>query len=466
MASHRKTSHPVTRIADLHAPALAATAARTSVALFSQTTAAAPAVDDARPGGARPSPEEVEKKIDDLYRRAESAAESAPERQDTARERAARRTDMLTKAREMLGAFTAAQNRTGPDTPEAAASLLAETPQGYFDQSQVMSRLTARRKSLVEGQIAQRSGTRRQQPETATSPEPPSGSPHDIKAAKAAVQRKLAAARELLANPTDSPSPANSPLPTTPPLSANSPLPATPPLPTTPPSPATPPLPTTPPSPATPPLPTTPPSPATPPLPTTPPSPATPPLPTTPPSPATPPLPTTPPSPATPPLPTTPPTAATPPLPTASPSPAVSSSSSSSSSDSSCATQAERALAFARAQIGKPYVWGAVGPGSYDNSGLVQAAWKAAGVTLPRRTHAQARTGRTVPLSEALPGDLVFFHDDAHGGSPGHTSHINHVGVYTGDGLMIHAPRPGTHVREEPVHHNVASVVHSVVRPA
>ncbi|HBF83630.1 MAG TPA: glycoside hydrolase, partial [Streptomyces sp.] len=57
-----------------------------------------------------------------------------------------------------------------------------------------------------------------------------------------------------------------------------------------------------------------------------------------------------------------------------------------SGSDSGYASQAEKVLAFARAQIGKPYVWGATGPSSYDCSGLTQAAWKAAGVSLPRTT--------------------------------------------------------------------------------
>ncbi|MFI6401233.1 C40 family peptidase [Streptomyces sp. NPDC050548] len=119
------------------------------------------------------------------------------------------------------------------------------------------------------------------------------------------------------------------------------------------------------------------------------------------------------------------------------------------------AALAQQAVAFARAQVGKPYVWGAAGPGSYDCSGLTQAAWKAAGVALPRATAAQSNAGTTVHLADAQPGDLVFFHDDA-----------SHVGVYVGDGTMIHAPKPGAYVREESIHYGDASLIHSVVRPA
>ncbi|MDN3265120.1 NlpC/P60 family protein [Streptomyces sp. CSDS2] len=118
------------------------------------------------------------------------------------------------------------------------------------------------------------------------------------------------------------------------------------------------------------------------------------------------------------------------------------------------ATKAGEAVAFARAQLGKPCVWGAAGPGSYDCAGLTQAAWKSAGVTLPRTAPEQAGVGIPVPSAEARPGDLVFFRDDA-----------GHVGLCTGDGMMIHAPRPGAYVREEPVSALGEAAVHSVVRP-
>ncbi|MDJ1135966.1 NlpC/P60 family protein [Streptomyces iconiensis] len=99
-----------------------------------------------------------------------------------------------------------------------------------------------------------------------------------------------------------------------------------------------------------------------------------------------------------------------------------------------------RAVAFARQAIGKPYVWGGTGPSGYDCSGLTQAAWKAAGVSLPRTTYGQIESGRRVSRSQLAPGDLVFFYDS-----------VSHVGIYAGGGRMIHAPRPGTAVRVAPI---------------
>ncbi|MET8081891.1 NlpC/P60 family protein [Streptomyces sp. NPDC005303] len=112
-------------------------------------------------------------------------------------------------------------------------------------------------------------------------------------------------------------------------------------------------------------------------------------------------------------------------------------------------------LAFARSQIGKPCVWGAAGPGSYDNSGLVQAAWKVAGVSLPRTCLGQASTGTAVPLYAMQPGDLVFFHDD-----------FSHVGLCTGNGMMIHAPGPGASIREESIYPTGESIIRGAIRPA
>ncbi|MEU1267701.1 NlpC/P60 family protein [Streptomyces sp. NPDC005799] len=118
-------------------------------------------------------------------------------------------------------------------------------------------------------------------------------------------------------------------------------------------------------------------------------------------------------------------------------------------------TKADRAVSFARAQIGRPCLWGAVGPESYDNAGLAQAAWRAAGVALPRSTHEQASTGTVVPLAESRPGDLIFFNDN-----------FSHVGLYTGNGLMIHAPGPGAVIREESVHYAGEAAIRIAVRPA
>ncbi|MFE7510376.1 NlpC/P60 family protein [Streptomyces sp. NPDC057540] len=102
--------------------------------------------------------------------------------------------------------------------------------------------------------------------------------------------------------------------------------------------------------------------------------------------------------------------------------------------------RAAEAISFARAQLGKPYVWGATGPSAYDCSGLTQAAWRAAGVTLPRTTYTQINAGQRVSRSQLAPGDLVFFY-----------SGISHVGLYIGGGQMIHAPRPGAPVRVAPI---------------
>ncbi|MFC8142454.1 NlpC/P60 family protein [Streptomyces paradoxus] len=118
-------------------------------------------------------------------------------------------------------------------------------------------------------------------------------------------------------------------------------------------------------------------------------------------------------------------------------------------------TQAERVIAFARAQIGLPCVWGAVGPGSYDAAGLTQAAWKTVGVTLPRTPQAQLGAGVQVSLADVQVGDLVFFHDD-----------LGHVGIWSGDGMMIHAPGPGALIREESVFFAGQSAIKGAIRPA
>ncbi|MDJ0464022.1 C40 family peptidase [Streptomyces sp. H27-C3] len=102
--------------------------------------------------------------------------------------------------------------------------------------------------------------------------------------------------------------------------------------------------------------------------------------------------------------------------------------------------RAAQAVSFARGALGAPYVWGATGPSSFDCSGLTQAAWRAAGVSLPRTTYTQINAGSRVPRSQLAPGDLVFFY-----------SGISHVGLYIGDGQMIHAPRPGAPVRVAPI---------------
>ncbi|MFF9089469.1 NlpC/P60 family protein [Streptomyces sp. NPDC014991] len=102
--------------------------------------------------------------------------------------------------------------------------------------------------------------------------------------------------------------------------------------------------------------------------------------------------------------------------------------------------RAAAAVAYAYGKLGSPYVWGATGPNAFDCSGLVQAAYRSAGVSLPRTTYAQIDAGRRVSRSELQPGDLVFFY-----------SGISHVGIYVGGGQMIHAPNPSAPVRLAPV---------------
>ncbi|MCP3818857.1 NlpC/P60 family protein [Streptomyces sp. A3M-1-3] len=102
--------------------------------------------------------------------------------------------------------------------------------------------------------------------------------------------------------------------------------------------------------------------------------------------------------------------------------------------------RAAQAVSFAYGALGKPYVWGATGPSAFDCSGLTQAAWRAAGVSLPRTTYTQINAGQRISRSQLAPGDLVFFY-----------SGISHVGLYIGGGQMIHAPRPGAPVRVAPI---------------
>ncbi|MFI2202370.1 NlpC/P60 family protein [Streptomyces sp. NPDC020192] len=395
MASHRKSRPGGTNGAGFRTPALA-TAALTSIAMLSQTAEAAPGADHTRP-----TLEEVEKKVDDLYRQAESATEKYDAvqertgkqrgRVDALREEVARRTDRLNKAREELGSFAAAQYRTGAAAPNTATFLLADNPQDYFDQTQLMNRLTSREKGLVDDYISEQAGTMKKRREAAESLQTLTESQHDLQTAKATVQKKLASARELLSQLTaqekarlaaverekqqeaarkaaelakqqaeaQQKSTSSSASGSSSSGSSGS-----------------------------------------------------------------------------------------------STSSTGSTSSGSSGSSSSYDTKAAKAIAFARAQIGKPYVWGATGPDSYDCSGLTQAAWRAAGVTLPRTTYDQVNAGTTVSLANARPGDLIFFYDD-----------ISHVGLYIGNGMMIHAPKPGAYVREESVYYGGESIIHSVVRP-
>ncbi|MGW2718042.1 NlpC/P60 family protein [Streptomyces sp. NPDC001492] len=384
MASHRKSRPAGTRVAGIRTPALA-TAALTSVALLSQSANAAPTADG------KPSLEEVEKKVDDLYRQAESATEkynAAKEKTtkqrknvDTLLDDVARRTQKLNEEREQLGSFAAAQYRTGAAAPDTATFLLADSPQDYFDQTQLMGRLTSRQKSAVDDYFTEQSATMKKREEASRSLQTLTETQSDLQTAKSTVQKKLSDARALLSKLTaeekarlaavqkqkeEEAARKAAELAKQQAAAEKAKEEAA-----------------------------------------------------------------------------------------ARDSGSSAGSGSTSAGDSSYATKAEKALAFARAQIGKPYVWGATGPDSYDCSGLTQAAWKAAGVDLPRTTYDQVNAGTTVSLTDAQPGDLIFFYDD-----------ISHVGLYIGNGMMIHAPKPGAYVREESVYYGGASIIHSVVRPA
>ncbi|MFJ9561358.1 NlpC/P60 family protein [Streptomyces fuscichromogenes] len=111
---------------------------------------------------------------------------------------------------------------------------------------------------------------------------------------------------------------------------------------------------------------------------------------------------------------------------------------------------AGKAVDFALAQIGKPYVWGAVGPSSYDCSGLTSTAWAAAGHPIPRTSQAQWQGLTRVSLDSVRPGDLIIYYD------------ATHVGMYIGDGQIVHAPRPGRTVTTAPA---ASMPILGVVRP-
>lgn len=391
MASHRKPRAPRNRTAG----ALGlTTAALTSVALLSQTAQAAPQ----RPA-AKPSLEEVQNKVDRLYREAGTATQkynAAQERTKTQRAKVdklldgvAKRADKLNAARGELGAFAAAQYRSG-GVSETATLLLADDPQSWFDQNQLMNRLTQRQKAVIDDYQTQQAEAGRERAKAARQLESLTESQRALKDSKREVQGKLTEARTLLSELTaeekerlaeierkkqaeaerkakeraakeeaerkareaaeekereESGSGSGSGSGT-----------------------------------------------------------------------------------------------------------GTGSGGGSTAPDSSYAAKAEKVIAFARAQMGKPYVWGAAGPDSFDCSGLTQAAWKTAGISLPRTTWDQVGVGQKVSVDTAQPGDLVFFYDD-----------ISHVGIYIGGGEMIHAPKPGANVRVESIYY---MPIHSVVRPA
>ncbi|MDT0489158.1 NlpC/P60 family protein [Streptomyces griseus] len=401
LASHRK---PRTKVRTTTPAVGFTTAALASVTLLSTQNATA------APAEPKPAVEDVQKKVDELYRQAGSAtqqynrakAASTAQRTkvDTLLSDVAKRTEKINEARRELGSYAAAQYRTGGIAP-TATFFLADDPQAYFDQSRLMSRSTERQQKAVEDFRTQQAAAAKKRAEAVRSLESLTETQATLRSSKQNVQTKLAEARTLLARLTaeekarlaelerkkeaearekaeklaarqaaekkereeaekkareeaakesggDSGSGSGNGGGTG-----------------------------------------------------------------------------------------TGPGAGT---------------GTGTGAGSGYAAKAEQVLAFARAQIGKPYVWGASGPSSYDCSGLTQAAWREANVTLPRTTWDQVKVGTRVATSDLQPGDLVFFYDD-----------ISHVGIYKGDGMMIHAPKPGTNVREESIY---SMPIYGSVRPA
>ncbi|MFI6108197.1 NlpC/P60 family protein [Streptomyces sp. NPDC051310] len=408
LASHRKPRSRTTRTFGTSSPAVGVTTA----AIASVTTLLSAQSAGAVPG--RPSVEEVERKVDDLYRQAGTATQQYTKAREAGEQRrragdgmldeAAKRTQALNESRRVRGAYAAARHRSGGATPSAAL-LLAEEPQPFADRTPAAGRPTGPQHEQLTGSRTQRTAATGQQAEAAEplehrtaatgqqadvtrSPEALPDSQASLQAGKETVQRKLAEARALLAQLTtgeqarlvrlereraaDARCRAGEKAraeeearaaaeaaracreqeePDPRPAQGEEPGPA-----------------------------------------------------------------------------------------------------GGGTTDGGYAAKADKVLAFARAQIGKPYVRGATGPSSYDSSGLTQAAWKAAGVDLPRTTREQAESGTPVAMEDLRPGDLVFFYDD-----------ISHVGIYLGDGMMVHAPGPGANVREESIYY---LPVHGSVRPA
>ncbi|MFJ3232700.1 NlpC/P60 family protein [Streptomyces sp. NPDC086787] len=119
--------------------------------------------------------------------------------------------------------------------------------------------------------------------------------------------------------------------------------------------------------------------------------------------------------------------------------------------DRAPSAQGDRAVRYAVDQLGKPYVWGATGPGAYDCSGLTSQAWIHAGTVIPRTSQEQWARLRHIPLRELRPGDLVIYFPEA-----------THVALYLGRGMVVQAPRPGARVKVSPI---AANPVLGAVRP-
>ena len=115
--------------------------------------------------------------------------------------------------------------------------------------------------------------------------------------------------------------------------------------------------------------------------------------------------------------------------------------------------QSAQAIAYAFSKIGDPYVWGATGPGDFDCSGLMMAAWASAGVSIPRISYDQMSSFPSVPLNALQPGDILGFAGNSH------------VGMYVGGGKLIDAPTSGEYVEEVPLAGWYAQELDGAVQP-
>ncbi|MGW0190248.1 NlpC/P60 family protein [Streptomyces sp. NPDC003362] len=111
--------------------------------------------------------------------------------------------------------------------------------------------------------------------------------------------------------------------------------------------------------------------------------------------------------------------------------------------DAEPSEQGDRAVHYALRQLGKPYEWGAEGPGTYDCSGLTSEAWAHAGTPIPRTSQEQWQRLPKVPLKDLRPGDLVIYFPEA-----------THVAMYVGEGEVVHAPRTGERIEVAPLASN------------
>ena len=121
---------------------------------------------------------------------------------------------------------------------------------------------------------------------------------------------------------------------------------------------------------------------------------------------------------------------------------------------------AAKAIAFALAQIGKPYIWGATGPDAFDCSGLMLRAYQAAGINLPRVSADQYHGGALLPVRDAQPGDLMFLAWD-----PNDPTTIHHVFMYLGNNQIVEAPFQGHPVHQTAMPWNDPQLVQQAVRP-